>query len=138
MYKVFIEDLYQIESIEDLCSYHNYNFSNNEEHEFLKIFSTKEDAQAYIEKTFTEDEDSWYPFIVHTENGEVIDIDGKIPEPPIHNKEELIKYNNLFHTNYEYEERGRYIALYKDGSRKYYDTEEEIVITDDVICVFID
>lgn len=135
MYKVFIEDLYQIQSIEELCLYRNYNFDDEEEDEFLRIFPTEEEAKAFIKETFIDDDfcDEWIPFVVHMENGEVIDIDGKIPQPPIHHEESLIKYNKLFRTNHEYVPA--YVAVYKDGSRKYY-RDENIPITDDVVSVY--
>lgn len=136
MYKVFIEDAYQLQNIEGLCLYHNYNFDDMEEDEFLRIFSTEEEAKAFIKETFIDEDfcDEWIPFIVHMENGEVIDIDGKIPQPPIYSKEHLIKYNKLFHTNYEHVPV--YVAEYKNGACKYFRDKNIIPTTDDIIRVY--
>ena len=134
MYKVFIEDYYQIVSLESFCRYHRYNFDDTEEDEFLRIFSTEEEAKSFIKETFIDEDfcDEWIPFVVHMENGEVIDIDGKIPQPPIHFKDDLIKYNKMFHTDYEYVPV--YVVIFKDGSRKLF-LKENIPTTDDVISV---
>ena len=118
MYKVYVEDIYQIEDILSFCAYHNFRFDYTEEGMFLRTFPTKEEADKFVKESilFTPSEDpEWVAFIVHTDDkGKVIDINGK------HFPSEL----------------KHYLVETSDGSFFAYDTKEEFEQLDNVIGYF--
>lgn len=67
MYKVYIEDIYQISDEDEFLEY--YDGTPGEEG-FYKEFETKEEAQKWIKKHFQPDESGdtdWIAFIVHND-----------------------------------------------------------------------
>lgn len=116
MYKVYIEDIYQIEDILSFCVYHNFDFTD-EDGMFAQTFSTKEEAAKFVNESpmFQLEDPEWVAFIVHTDDkGKVIDINGK------HFPSEL----------------KHYLVETSDGSFFAYDTKEEFEQLDNVIGYF--
>ena len=115
MYKVYVEDIYQIEDILSFCAYHNFDFTE-EDGMFAQTFSTKEEADKFVNESpmFQLEDPEWVAFVVHMENSKVVDINGK------HFPSEL----------------KHYLVETSDGSFFAYDTKEEFEQLDNVIGYF--
>ena len=115
MYKVYIEDIYQIEDILSFCVYHNFDFTD-EDGMFAQTFFIKEEADKFVNESpmFQLEDPEWVAFVVHMENNKVIDING-----------------HTFPFDLKH-----YLVETSDGSFFAYDTLEEFNQLDNVVGYF--